>query len=317
MTPDEILRQLQHVPDKADFAPYEAALRAAIDQREAVTPELIATLGRVSADPAHYLKHEEECLHLFAIYLLAQFREPRALEAFIRFFSLPGEDALNLTGDMVTEQGAAILASVCGGDPAPLRRLAQCEAVNEFVRGQAIDGLLVQSLWGERPREAVIDDLRNLFSTLPKPGNGCIWACLVSAVCDFQAPELLPQARQSFAEELVDESIIGLDDVQHILLKTGHHSYHNGDQRLEIFRDRNAPIDAVAECSSWLCFREEDDSHDGFRPGTGAGDIEIGNNASARVLASGDKPYLSPPKVGRNDPCPCGSGKKYKKCCTK
>ena len=23
------------------------------------------------------------------------------------------------------------------------------------------------------------------------------------------------------------------------------------------------------------------------------------------------------PKVGRNDPCPCGSGKKYKKCCGK
>ncbi len=23
----------------------------------------------------------------------------------------------------------------------------------------------------------------------------------------------------------------------------------------------------------------------------------------------------SAPKVGRNDPCPCGSGKKYKKCC--
>lgn len=25
----------------------------------------------------------------------------------------------------------------------------------------------------------------------------------------------------------------------------------------------------------------------------------------------------SAPKVGRNDPCPCGSGKKYKKCCAK
>ena len=24
---------------------------------------------------------------------------------------------------------------------------------------------------------------------------------------------------------------------------------------------------------------------------------------------------VKPPKVGRNDPCPCGSGKKYKKCC--
>ena len=30
------------------------------------------------------------------------------------------------------------------------------------------------------------------------------------------------------------------------------------------------------------------------------------------------QPYVrSVPKVGRNDPCPCGSGKKYKKCCGK
>ncbi|MDI6884184.1 MAG: SEC-C metal-binding domain-containing protein, partial [Hadesarchaea archaeon] len=26
-------------------------------------------------------------------------------------------------------------------------------------------------------------------------------------------------------------------------------------------------------------------------------------------------PLFSRQKVGRNDPCPCGSGKKYKKCC--
>ena len=29
---------------------------------------------------------------------------------------------------------------------------------------------------------------------------------------------------------------------------------------------------------------------------------------------SGQKPLPSGPKVGRNDPCPCGSGKKYKQC---
>lgn len=30
----------------------------------------------------------------------------------------------------------------------------------------------------------------------------------------------------------------------------------------------------------------------------------------------GEKPVVrEAPKVGRNDPCPCGSGKKYKKCC--
>ncbi len=26
-------------------------------------------------------------------------------------------------------------------------------------------------------------------------------------------------------------------------------------------------------------------------------------------------PSVAPTKIGRNDPCPCGSGKKYKKCC--
>jgi len=28
-----------------------------------------------------------------------------------------------------------------------------------------------------------------------------------------------------------------------------------------------------------------------------------------------DEPYISQKKIGRNEPCPCGSGKKYKKCC--
>ena len=31
--------------------------------------------------------------------------------------------------------------------------------------------------------------------------------------------------------------------------------------------------------------------------------------------AAAHKPVVKEKKVGRNDPCPCGSGKKYKKCC--
>ncbi|WP_006745805.1 SEC-C metal-binding domain-containing protein [Thioalkalivibrio paradoxus] len=59
----------------------------------------------------------------------------------------------------------------------------------------------------------------------------------------------------------------------------------------------------------------------------GRGDDDLGDN----VLGIGrddlgwqdeplplafDTPYVREhPKVGRNDPCPCGSGRKYKKCC--
>jgi SWIM/SEC-C metal-binding protein len=35
------------------------------------------------------------------------------------------------------------------------------------------------------------------------------------------------------------------------------------------------------------------------------------------ILMNWPTPQVAEKKVGRNDPCPCGSGKKYKKCCGK
>ena len=42
--------------------------------------------------------------------------------------------------------------------------------------------------------------------------------------------------------------------------------------------------------------------------------------AAAQRAGTAEKKVVAPivntaPQVGRNDPCPCGSGKKYKKCC--
>lgn len=40
--------------------------------------------------------------------------------------------------------------------------------------------------------------------------------------------------------------------------------------------------------------------------------------AFAETASGKPKPIKSPgSKIGRNDPCPCGSGRKYKKCCGK
>jgi preprotein translocase subunit SecA len=38
----------------------------------------------------------------------------------------------------------------------------------------------------------------------------------------------------------------------------------------------------------------------------------LGSRAAAAAAAAAGAEGL--PRVGRNDPCPCGSGKKYKKC---
>jgi preprotein translocase subunit SecA len=42
--------------------------------------------------------------------------------------------------------------------------------------------------------------------------------------------------------------------------------------------------------------------------------FEGGETVSSAAPASAPK-KADGTKVGRNDPCPCGSGKKYKKCC--
>lgn len=47
-------------------------------------------------------------------------------------------------------------------------------------------------------------------------------------------------------------------------------------------------------------------------------DMDISEDVPEAVLWEDEKgqPYVrEQPKIGRNDPCPCGSGKKYKKCC--
>ena len=73
---------------------------------------------------------------------------------------------------------------------------------------------------------------------------------------------------------------------------------------------RNAPQQTLHQSAS---------AFGGTSTGTGQGrasDVvsEAANAAEAQAKA---KPVRTGPKVGRNDPCPCGSGKKYKQCCGK
>ncbi len=54
------------------------------------------------------------------------------------------------------------------------------------------------------------------------------------------------------------------------------------------------------------------DAAAGAQPGGASDMVSEANEAVSRA-----KPVRTGPKVGRNDPCPCGSGKKYKQCCGK
>jgi uncharacterized protein YchJ len=43
-------------------------------------------------------------------------------------------------------------------------------------------------------------------------------------------------------------------------------------------------------------------------------DHDHAHDLDPNLLLNRQPHYRTEPKIGRNDPCPCGSGKKYKKC---
>lgn len=65
---------------------------------------------------------------------------------------------------------------------------------------------------------------------------------------------------------------------------------------------REAEVSKIFEDNGWE-FKVEVDPD---KP-EDVSDLDILLNPVAQVVA--------PKKIGRNEPCPCGSGKKYKKCC--
>jgi len=79
--------------------------------------------------------------------------------------------------------------------------------------------------------------------------------------------------------------------------------------------------DAVSEMSWWAAFEADDRpkpsvSHQKpIAPAPPLRPMEHDETADAAPETPPSAGIRRGPKIGRNDPCPCGSGKKYKKCC--
>ena len=138
MDKTEILRQLERCSETFP----QAAVEAAVAQREEITPDLLRILED-AVDRAPELDAEDDYMgHLYAMFLLAQFRETRAYPLVVRYLSLPGDLLDSLGGDFVTEYAGRVLASVCGGELAGIQSLIENQAVDEWVRIAALTSLV-------------------------------------------------------------------------------------------------------------------------------------------------------------------------------
>jgi hypothetical protein len=280
MTPAEILAALASdgsVPPREALGSADGHRLALVEPLLGAIDDGLAKLSRASPD--------EATLFCYALYLFAKWREPRAYPYVVRWLSLPGEAPFEIAGDIVTQDGGRILAAVCNGDLEPIHALIVDRGANEYGRAAGVSALALLAAWAEIPRETIITSLVWLAREGLEREPSQVWNSLAIECADIEALEVFPELRRAYADGLVEPEAMGpseLDEVE---------AAPRGSE-LEKTRDRYPPIDDAGDAMSWW-----------------------GRFTRAPKPAGPDEPYRAPPKVGRNEPCPCGSGKKFKKCC--
>jgi hypothetical protein len=292
----------------------QTALEEAATCREEIIPRLLGVLEDVEKDPQPYATDQKRMIHIYAMYLLAQFREPRAYPLLVKIFSAAGDLPFELAGDVVTQDLSSIMASVSDGDPRGMMALVEYEQANDWVRGAALDGLVTLVASGLQPRGEIMAYFARLFHSLDRKPSA-VWDGLASACADLCPVEVVEDIRQAYEEGLVDPWCIRWKEIPEAVKK-------GKEACLEEVRHHRKLITTVVDHMKWwACFDRDKDK--GIEQGEESEDgryfLSDDMNSFFPPLGQGlDIPepfHRTEPKVGRNEPCPCGSGKKYKRCC--
>lgn len=237
---------------KQDAGPLpRQALEAAAAQRDEITPALLQIIADATQQAEELRQERPGAMeHVYAMYLLAQFREPRAYPAIVALVSLPGELPDNLLGDVITEDLPRILASVSCGDPSLMQALAENEDINEYVRDAGLRGLVVLVACGELSREEVLAYYQSLLRERLRREPALVWDCVVSCCADLYPEEVYGDIQQAYTDNLVEEGMIEFEDVESTLAEGKATALGRLQQRQ--FR---LITDTIGELEQWAGFK--------------------------------------------------------------
>ena len=135
----------------------------------------------------------------------------------IRWLSLPDAASTRLSGDVLTQDGARILAAVCDADLEPIKRLVLNRDADEFSRGVAVAALALLSVWAEVPRDTIVEYFAWLAHEGLEREPSYVWSALATESADIEALAVFPELRRAYDEGLIDPQTIGrseLDEVE-------------------------------------------------------------------------------------------------------
>ncbi|MEW6623955.1 MAG: DUF1186 domain-containing protein [Bacillota bacterium] len=283
---------------------HKEELAEIINNKDEAIPELLNIMKDVRDNYQKYLD-DDYFIHLYATFLLAQFKIIDFFEIIIDIAKLPDEIAYKLYGDTITEDLGRIIASVYNGNIKSIYELIENREVDEYVREQGINSLVVLVLQGILEREEVVAYLKNLLMEKAKENDYKIITGIISGLTDLYPEEAMAEIEWAYKNHLVDETIIGLDDVLLDLNMGKEACIENkkSDKHTHLIGNIND------EMGWWSCFSENKKR---LKQKMKTTKINIKPNTSNKGTT-----IIKERKIGRNEPCPCNSGKKYKKCCGK
>ncbi len=263
------------------------------ENREIAIPYLRAAVEKALLEKEDL--EENYQLHFYALFFLGEFQERSCFPLIVEFVSLP-EDVLNvLIGDLVTEGIKDILYNTYNGDLDLVKRSIGNPDINEYVRSAMLDLMGQLYLDSELEKEEWEGFIREFVHDETK-SNDYLCGKSALAVCDCHLADMLPEIRQLYDEDRIEEFVLrSYDSCVDMMFRYSAYNDHFC----------KTPINTAETLQGWAMFDD--------RPKQKFDEKKL--EQAIRKMDADYTRQSSGIKIGRNDLCPCGSGKKYKKCC--
>jgi hypothetical protein len=318
MKKEDLERPLGGEHGDLDLGPIEKHLQALASERklpivslafcliriEESAPALRAVLERAANGEA--LADNEEMLLFRGIYVLGAARDQQSYPLLLRLLRRPERELDKLLGDPITQDLARIVAGMFDGNSEPLFELIGDRTIDQYVR-DALLGAVTFLTWKALIEQQRVEDFLVRFPEDCAPEHDDeAWAGWASAIALLGLRHLAPLVHRAFDEGRVPEWVLNRRNFEKDLLDAEQRP--DDPERFE--RDNLGYIEDIAEALAWSDPLEDNDdfseSDDPF--------ADPSPFKASPWMPS--EPVRNPMRhVGRNDPCPCGSGKKAKKCC--
>ncbi len=286
---EELVKKLYDNPDKFNYE----VVKEIENKKGEINKYLLAELDK---NIENFNKDEYFPIFVdYSLFLLAEFKEKKAFPLILKMLSIPKINGYHNIGEGTMESLSAIIVSVFDGDFDGLNKIIESKKVDSYIRDSALKTYIYFYNNGLLNKNDLIKYLRKLITLYKYDISEQIYDSIFTVIMAAHLKEMIPDVKEMFAKDLLEwqdypDFIDNLFDY---------------DIRFEDVEPITSTVDSM---SGWYCFNQDENEGE-------ISEEKLGQKIEKLIDTSLEENINIYKKVGRNDPCPCGSGKKFKKCC--